>query len=244
MPTTAARRAFIPWACKFFLAQDHEDADLLVVGDGELVADAVPEHPRVRYVHLVSPTRVPLGTKYNACVARARGPLVAIWADDDWPAPWKLSRLLEALGEKPAALIAGQRSMLFHRIGTGKTWLYAKPGDPAEAYFLGGSLLFYKRYWLDVRKFDERAIRAADAHFTNSLSADEYAEIAAVLPHDVALRQYVATIHPTNTGRPDADPSGPGWSRACENHVANLMGSAYDLWQPGGAICDRIGACE
>lgn len=243
MPTTASRRAFLPWACRWFLAQSHKDADLLVVGDGpESVADAVLSHPRIRYRHMKGPgdEKIALGLKYNHCTARARGPLVALWADDDWHAPWKLTRLLEALRAKPGALIAGQRSMLFHRIGSGRTWVYDKPGDPSQAYFLGGSILFDKLYWLEVRKFAETARRSADASFTNSLTEKEYAELACVLPRDVALSQYVATIHGANTGRPDVDPSGPGWSAWSEAETSDLMQSAYELWQPGGEICEKI----
>lgn len=233
----------MPWACRWFLDQHLTDTDLLVVGDGPgTVADLVPADERIRYLHLKSSEAgpIPLGRKYNACVARARGPLIALWSDDDWHAPWKLAHLLVQLRGKSAALIAGARSMLFHRVGAGQTWVYDKPGDPSEPYFLGGSLLFEKRYWLGYRKFDGSARRAADASFTNHMVRDEYAEIAAVVPRDVALGMYVATIHPTNTGRPDVAPEGPGWSPWPESAVAELMQSAYDLWQPGGAICDRI----
>jgi hypothetical protein len=242
MPTTAARRAWIPWACQWFLDQDTSDADLMVVGEGASVADLVPTHERIRYVHLEGDD-LPLGHKYNECAKRAEGPLVALWADDDWQAPWKLRYLRDALAQKPGALIVGARAMLFHRLGTGRTWLYDKPGDPSAAYFLGGSVLFHKDYWLEHRKFAEGARRAADASFTNSLSREQYAELAVVVPKRIAMRMYVATIHPRNTGRPDADPSGPGWSRVDEGGVRDLMGAAYELWQPGGRICERIGVC-
>jgi len=182
---------------------------------------------------------MPLGQKYNWCAQWAQGPWIALWSDDDWHGPTKLADLMAALAAKPGALIAGARQMLFHRLGTGRTWRYEKPGDPTAAYFIGASVCFHKEYWRSVRRFDASARRAADAHFTNSLSRAEYAELAAVLPPHASLWGTIATIHRSNTGRPDADPGGPGWT-AYDGDLRAVMGEAYDLWEPGGAICERI----
>lgn len=131
--------------------------------------------------------------------------------------------------------------MLFHRIGTGRTWVYDRPGDRDEPYFLGGSLLFHRDYWMNVRTFDATARRAADASFTNGMTRKQYAELAAVLARDEALASYVATIHPSNTGRPDLDPEGPGWSRF-GGDLWRIMGADLALWNPGGKICDALRA--
>jgi glycosyltransferase involved in cell wall biosynthesis len=234
MPTTAARRPFIPYAIRWFLAQDWPDCSLLVVGDGdEVVVDLIPDHPRIRYCHLGS--QRPLGQKYNECVERARGPWIALWADDDWQAPWKLRvTMTPLLGS--GKQIAGTREMLFHRIGTDRTWRYSRYDD--DPYFLGGSLVFHKDYWRD-HSFDSGAAHRADAAFTNSISRAEYAEKALVLRHPLALRAYVATIHPGCTGRAPGDPDGPGWERWAGD-LGELMGSAADLYLPGGDIATAI----
>jgi hypothetical protein len=237
-PTTGDRRAFLPYAIRWFQAQDWHEADLLIVGDGpDVVLDLLPDDPRVAYIHLAK-TRMPLGAKFNECVRRVRGPYVALWADDDWHAPWRLRAAMERLVPSKR-LIAGTREMLFHRIGTGRTWTYKKPGPTDVPYFLGGSLVFHRRYWTLWRCFDSSATRSADASFTNHMTPEQYAELALVLEHPSVLSGYVATIHSSNTGRDDADPSGEGWS-TWTGDLQKLMGPAHALWQPGGDICDRI----
>lgn len=239
-PTTWERRHVLPWAVRWFAAQVGVEADLLVVGDGpRSVSEVLPADERVRYRH-IAPRKLPLGLKYNEAVRLARGPYVALWADDDWQAPWKLDELLRLLKGREGALIAGYRSMRFLRVGHARSWVYDRPGPTHEPYFLGGSLLFHKDYWRHVRRFDERAKRAADAHFTNSLCRSEYAELAAVATRAQALRGYVATIHTRNTGRGDADPSGPGWSPTPEAEVSDLLGADYAFYQDGGAVCEAL----
>ncbi len=185
-PTTGDRRAFLPHAIRWFQAQDWPYADLLVVGDGpDVVIDLLPDDPSVRYIHL-SRTRMTLGEKYNECVRRARGPYVALWADDDWHAPWRLTATMERLVPS-GRLIAGAREMLFHRIGTGKTWKYAKPGPPETPYFLGGTVVFQRTYWASIRRFDSRADRSADASFTNGMTPEQYAQLALVLESSAVL---------------------------------------------------------
>src|SRR6266542_5244313 len=95
MPT-CNRRAFVPRAIAYFLRQDYAECELLVVDDGaDAVADLVPADPRVRYLRLPGPRS--LGAKRNACVAAARGGLIAHWDDDDWYAPDRLARQVDFL---------------------------------------------------------------------------------------------------------------------------------------------------
>jgi glycosyltransferase involved in cell wall biosynthesis len=204
MPTTARRAWCIPWAIEYYLAQTHKDSELIIVSE-----DAIefPDHARVRYVHCDDD--LPLGAKFNACVEAARYPLIALWADDDWQAPRRLRYELKALNEQPGAEIAGLRGMLFHRMGTNRTWIYRTPKPAETPYFLGGSLLFRRCYW-ERHKFDDGARRSADSSFTNGISPEEYARVAVVLDDP---EFYIATIHGDCTGRSDCDPSGPGWSR-------------------------------
>jgi len=204
MPTTAKRDWCRGWAIEYFLAQSHIDSELVIVSE-----DAIefPDHPRIRYVHCDD--GLALGAKFNVCVEAARYQQIALWADDDWHAPWRLRSTQSALYGRPGAEIAGLRGMLFHRLGTDRTWLYHTPKPAAVPYFLGGSLLFRRSYW-ERHHFDDGARRSADASFTNGISPEEYARVAVVLD-DPSL--YIATIHGDCTGRSDVDPAGPGWSR-------------------------------
>ena len=234
MPTTAARRPFIPYAVKWFLEQDWPDRSLLVVGDGdEVVIDALPTHPLISYCHLGA--HRPLGQKYNECCDRARGPWIALWADDDWQAPWKLRVTMTSLlgsGKSIAVL----RELLFLRIGGPKVWRYSR--YDADPYFLGGSIIFHKDYWR-ARRFDNGAAARADASFTNGLTRAQYAEKALVLSHPIALNSYVATIHPGCTGRAQGDPSGPGWEVEPRS-LHQIMGPSAPLYLPGGDIANAI----
>ncbi|NIO39123.1 MAG: hypothetical protein GTO41_02325, partial [Burkholderiales bacterium] len=66
------------------------DAQLLIIGDGdERIDDLIPSHPRITYLHYAE--RQLLGKKYNTCcsLAFAKTDWVALWADDDWHAPWR-----------------------------------------------------------------------------------------------------------------------------------------------------------
>jgi glycosyltransferase involved in cell wall biosynthesis len=100
MATTDARRWVSPLAVACFWQQTWP-ADRR-----ELVLAVEPgEGPRwdawldpgsygaVRVVEVKAPT---LGEKFNAAVAAARGPVVALWEDDDWHHPERLSRQLES----------------------------------------------------------------------------------------------------------------------------------------------------
>ncbi len=219
MPTTGARRWCIPLAIRCFQRQSYPNKELVIVGDGDdPIADLVPaDSPRIRYVHL--PERIALSDKYNACVEAARADWIALWADDDWHSPRRLS---VSMAETHALIeIVGLRKMIFHRLGTSGTWTYEKRGP--DPYFLGGSILFRRRYW-ERHPFASGKERQADSDFTNAISAEEYARVAAVLDDP---RIYVAMNHGDNTGRDgSADMSGLGWSEWPEA-LENLMG--HDL---------------
>jgi len=226
MPTTAKRAHFVPWAIEYWLSQRYPNKELVVVTDGpdcEFISGIVRglKDSRVRQVHL-GDTPIPLGMKYNLCVGLAGYNWIALWADDDWHAPHRLRYTMAALEDNPGKEIAGLRKMLFHQMGTNRTYLYQYSDD--DPYFLGGSLVFHRDYW-QRHKFAEQAARCADASFTNNISREEYQRVALVLRDE---RFYVAMNHTDNTGRDGTiDPSGPRWSR--------WPGSLADLMEPGVA---------
>jgi glycosyltransferase involved in cell wall biosynthesis len=93
---TRDRQRFLPSLLATFAAQTHPDRELLILDDSSTPA-ALPEDPRVRYLH--SPERLPLGEKRNRLVAAARGEMIAHFDDDDHYAPRYLARMVELLGE-------------------------------------------------------------------------------------------------------------------------------------------------
>lgn len=221
MPTTSARRWCIPWAIEYFLRQDH-DAELLIVSDGtERVTDLIPDHPRVTYEHVGD--SIPLGAKYNCCVELAQTPWVALWADDDWQAPWRLSYTLSRIAEHPAAEIAGTQQLLFYNLMSRRMWRYSCGSDSRD--LIGGGLAFHKRYW-KRHPFEPYRRRGADTTFTQAMSAEEYDQVALVL-EDHSF--YVAMDHRNNTGRTH-EYDDVRWT-ACAKPLVDVVGddvSRYD----------------
>ena len=110
MPTDNRRR-FVPEAIRLFLAQDYPNKELVVLDDGEdIVADLIPKTPEIRYLRL--DRRQSLGAKRNLACAAARGEIIAHWDDDDWYAPWRLSRQVAKI-VRGGTELCGLARMLF-----------------------------------------------------------------------------------------------------------------------------------
>jgi len=93
MPTYN-RRAFVPHAIRFFLEQDYDNKELLIVDDGtDSIKDLVPGHPQIRYINFSK--TMTLGEKRNFCVKEGRGDLIMHWDDDDWYPQDRIRRQVE-----------------------------------------------------------------------------------------------------------------------------------------------------
>jgi len=219
MPTTSRRRWCIPWAVEYFLRQSYVDSDLLIVGDGESVADLVPEHPRVSYLHLEDTPR--LGAKFNICCDRAEGPWIALWADDDWQASWRLTYTMAVLGENPKAQLAAKNRSLIHNIAEDQTYLY----ENKSRWFGSGSAVFTKTFWKQ-RRFPEQLKRGVDTVWMNDFSPDDWRTKIKILP---GWLFYVAIDHGANTGRSSTycDKMFSKWP----GDVAELIGDDWDRYR-------------
>src|SRR5260370_34619653 len=119
---TRNRRRFLNQAISYFLRQEYEPRELIVLDDGEDdVSDVPPQDERVRYVRF--DRRLPLGEKRNRGCAVARGALIANWDDDDWIAPSRLRLQVEQL-LAAGAEACGARELLHLRLAAGEAWLY------------------------------------------------------------------------------------------------------------------------
>ena len=120
MPTYN-RRAFVARAVEYFLRQDYEDKELIVVDDGEdAIGDALPQDERVRYVRLKE--RQTVGAKRNLACEQARGDIIAHW-DDDWHAPHRLRYQVEAL-QREKAEMCGINRLLFYDPERAEGWRF------------------------------------------------------------------------------------------------------------------------
>jgi glycosyltransferase involved in cell wall biosynthesis len=163
MPT-ADRRAWIRQAIRGFLRQDFTDAELVILDDGARpIADLVPNHPRVRYVRGAGKQTV--GAKRNQACRLARGQLIAHWDDDDWYAPSRLRRQVEALHAGTADL-CGTSTLYFYQPSADRAWRYASTSS-GPRMLVGSSLLYRRRAWerspfADVQVAEDvRFVRAA-----------------------------------------------------------------------------------
>src|SRR5665213_2014872 len=89
MPTFN-RRPFVPNAIRYFLRQDYENKELIIIDDGvDDVKDLIPQTGNIRYFRLDA--KISLGAKLNLACEYARGNIIANWDDDDWYASRRLS---------------------------------------------------------------------------------------------------------------------------------------------------------
>src|SRR5262245_29936465 len=133
---TRDRRQFVAQSVWYFLRQDYEPRELLVVDDGvDPVADVLPRDPRIRYVRLAG--RRTLGEARNAGCEVAAGDLIAHRDDDGWRAPHRLSaQVHELTGSGADACVIAD--VLHYRLHEGQAWR-RRAGAGAEAF--GGTLL-------------------------------------------------------------------------------------------------------
>lgn len=147
MPT-CDRRTFVTRAIRYFLDQDYPNKELIVVDDGVgAVGDLLTADPRLRYFRL--PHRATVGAKRNLACEQAAGSLIAHWDDDDWHAPRRLRKQVEAM-QRAGADLCGLRTLLFYDTRTGGGWRYTHP-ESHRPWLAGSSLLYTRAFWANHR---------------------------------------------------------------------------------------------
>jgi len=175
MPT-AGRRRFVPAAIKAFLAQRRDDAELVILDDGQdPVSDLIPTHPAISYVHEDRP-RI-LGEKRNRLCELARGEIIIHWDDDDWHGCDRISRQVEAL-ERTGADICGLDHVAFLSDDLSMAWDYVHRGRLPWVY--GATLAYRKAFW-SQRRFaalrigeDTRWLMGVPAHRIHAMPENDF----------------------------------------------------------------------
>lgn len=140
MPTTAARRQFIPGAVACFLAQTLAEKELVVVGEtDDGVSDLLPVSPQIKFIKASGR----IGHKRNVACTFAAGKLIAHWDDDDWSAPERLAVQTETLALAPDAVLTGFRSLLFYDERDGAVWKYRG----RIGYAPGTTFCYQREFW-------------------------------------------------------------------------------------------------
>ncbi len=220
MPTYDRRR-FVPLAVEYFLRQDYEQKELVVLDDGtDPVADLMPPDPRVRYVRL--DRRTTLGTKRNLACEEARGEVLVHWDDDDWSAPHRLTYQVGALVDRDAEA-CGLRRLLFYDPARDRGWRYEYPPADRRPWVAGGTLCYRRELWRRHRFPDLR--HGEDTRF---LWAARPRRLAALEDE----RIYVAIVHRANTSRKNT--ASRRWRDLPGRELRAVLGADAGRYGPSG----------
>jgi glycosyltransferase involved in cell wall biosynthesis/GT2 family glycosyltransferase len=215
MPTRD-RRAFVARAIGYFLRQDYPHAELVIVDDGaDPVGDLAAADERITYLRL--PGVLSVGAKRNLACEAARGALIAHWDDDDWYAPDRLRRQVEALGRTGAA-VCGVSRLAFYDLQAARAWRYVYPDDQPP-WLIGSSLCFARETW-ERQRF--KAIDVGeDAYFVWALPRER---VHALAGHDLM----VGIIHGRNVSPKLTDT--PWWRPAPVEPIRALLGADWPFY--------------
>jgi glycosyltransferase involved in cell wall biosynthesis len=147
MPTSNRRR-FVPLAISYFLRQDYENRELIILDDGsDSVADLMPNDPRVCYKRLAQ--KICLGEKRNLACEYAQGEILVHWDDDDWFASDRLSYQVGQLLATGADL-CGLARLWFFDAQRSLAWEYVY-NTPRKPWAAGGTLCYRRAFWQNNR---------------------------------------------------------------------------------------------
>lgn len=154
MPTKGRRR-WAQQAIRYWLRQDYPNRELIILDDGnDPIGDLVKDvkDSRIHYTHLVGQHSI--GAKLNFGINIAGGDLLAIWADDDWHAPYRLGMQAEALQSSGLEVCGSDRMICWdlRRDVAARYWW--EPVRVTSAYLLGGTLLMRRSFWQE-RQYED-----------------------------------------------------------------------------------------
>lgn len=221
MPTYN-RRQFVPMALRCWLRQDYPGPrELIVIDDGEdAVGDLVLQTLKTGFDYERLVGRHPTGTKINHAVEYlAKGDFFALWADDDWYAPWRLRRQVEALLASGADVCCSDRCIYWDLLRQKAAMYHYVAGRASTAGMVGGTLVFTRRYWQE-QPFEPVSL-AEDQMFVQGRLGPR----AAWIEPDC----YVAMVHDSNV-------SG--------DRIRDLMAAGHEQFEPTGlpAVAELMGS--
>lgn len=229
MPTWNRRR-FVPLALGYFLRQDYAGPlELLVIDDGDdpvgdlvqAAAERAPAGRSIRYLHLIG--RHAIGQKMNYGIGVAQGDLLAMWADDDWHAPWRISRQAETLQANGLEVCGTDRCLFWDlRRDVAARYSYLPDGRPQRTpvYLVGGTLLFTRAFWL------ERPYEPINLGEDNEFIAGRLPGRAGNVEPDI----YCAMIHGENTSATRIAEGHEQFQAVDLEELAAILGDDYGLY--------------
>lgn len=143
MPTYN-RRAFVPHAIRYFLRQEYQNKELIIIDDGtDPIGDLIPDHAAIRYIRLDQ--KITLGAKLNLACKHALGKIIANWDDDDWYAARRLTYQVQAL-QNEGTEVCGINHLLYFDLSSKHALQYIYPPDQ-RTWLAGSSLCYTKALW-------------------------------------------------------------------------------------------------
>jgi glycosyltransferase involved in cell wall biosynthesis len=194
MPT-ANREKYIPYAIDYFLQQDYQNKELVIIDDGKRsVASLVPDHPQIRYFY-TDPIKS-IGLKRNYACEKATGEVIVHWDDDDWHAKDWISAEVHFLTQSGADICGMQHIHYYSAINHYfVTVLRQYRGMPNPMNWVhGATMAYWKSFWQshpfkDLRKGED------DDFIQNSgakLFIHDYRDgfVCILHPHNTIIREF------------------------------------------------------
>jgi len=228
MPTYN-RRQFVPYAIKYFLRQDYENKELIIIDDGaDAVKDLVPDLPGIRYYR--QERKITLGAKLNMGCQFAEGNIIVHWDDDDWYAPWRLKYQVQSLQEQQAG-VCGINKLLYYDFRNRKAYQYIYPPDQRK-WLLGSSLCYTKQLWRNNRfaeidvGMDGLFVWNTPPQHVNVLDNHSFS-VHMIHGHNISPKQT----------------SGAWWHTFPEEEIKRVMGADWLAYSANNAEVKNIYAC-
>jgi glycosyltransferase involved in cell wall biosynthesis len=218
MPTYN-RREFVPHAIRYFLRQDYENMELIVIDDGEdPIEDLIPKTERLRYYRLDK--KISLGAKLNMACQCAKGDIIAHWDDDDWYAHRRLKYQVNAIQANGFAL-CGINNLLYYDVHLKNAYRYIYPKNQ-RTWLLGSSLCYKKELWNKIHFADIDV--GMDGLF---VWATPPAQILVLPDPTIAVHM----IHQRNVSPKHTD--GSWWHTYPVDEIKTIMGSDWAVYSNG-----------
>lgn len=219
MPTMRGRERLASLAIECWAEQDYSERELVLVLDEGMGTPWLPGGAGGPIRLVWTPGQATIGEKFNAGIEAAAGDLLALWADDDWQASWRLARQAALFERFPELDIAGCDRMLYLDLETLQAARYwYVPGIVTNAYLVGGTMTFRRRFW------EERPFEASSSGEDNRWVQGRMGGPNVLSQPDESF--YVAMRHGRNTGQVPSALWGqhPQWELLSVGHIEQLMG--------------------
>lgn len=189
MPT-ANRQKYIPFAVDYFLQQDYQHAELVIIDDGkESIAPLLPQIPNIRYFYI--PPLGTIGAKRNYACKKAQGEIIVHWDDDDWYAYDWITQQVNFLLTSGADICGIKH--IHHYSAIMQTFWQGDAenrNNPNSKPFLAGATMVYRKSFWQQHPFKDLQ-KGEDEGFVQTPGAKIFA-------HDY-IDGFIAMLHPDNT---------------------------------------------